>query len=355
MDSGVFKRRRQAVYCHRVEMEGCVLVLVGSALARSSYTLALDRGARRCQKLPNYGTRNYPTRCQTVPDGARRCQKLPFLLAKYCGVDCQRAHRKQHKKACKQRASELNDEQLYSQGHERPEGDFCPICTLPIPLPMHDHSGLYLCCMKRICSGCFVAAGKRGMLDCPFCRTPMKDDDADNLAMIMSRVAKKHPQAINHLGHKYCHGRLGLQKDMRKGVELYTEAAELGSIEALCHLGYAHVTGCGVEQDKAKGIHFWRKAAMRGHVLARHNLGIAEAQEGNSNSAVRHLLISAKMGSIESVEKIKKMVRGGVATKEQYTEALKGYQDAAEEMKSPEREEVKSFSVARFSIKSKKQ
>ena len=46
------------------------------------------------------------------------------------------AHRKQHKKECKKRAAELKDEQLYSQGHERPEGNFCPICTLPIPLPM---------------------------------------------------------------------------------------------------------------------------------------------------------------------------------------------------------------------------
>ena len=27
-------------------------------------------------------------------------------LVKYCGVDCQKTHRKQHKKACKQRAAE---------------------------------------------------------------------------------------------------------------------------------------------------------------------------------------------------------------------------------------------------------
>ena len=62
------------------------------------------------------------------------------LLVKYCGVDCQRAHRTRHKKACKRRAAELKDEQLYCQGHERPEGDFCPICTMPIPLPMDRHS-----------------------------------------------------------------------------------------------------------------------------------------------------------------------------------------------------------------------
>ena len=35
-------------------------------------------------------------------------------LVKYCGVDCQKIHRKQHKKACKKRAAELKDEKLYS-------------------------------------------------------------------------------------------------------------------------------------------------------------------------------------------------------------------------------------------------
>ena len=42
-------------------------------------------------------------------------------LVKYCGVECQKAHRKQHKKACKARVAELKDEQLYSQGQERPD------------------------------------------------------------------------------------------------------------------------------------------------------------------------------------------------------------------------------------------
>ena len=102
-------------------------------------------------------------------------------LVKYCGVDCQRAHRKQHKKACKKRAAELKDEQLYSQGLERPEGDFCPICTLPIQLPMDKHSLFNCCCMKRVCNGCAVTAQKRGMSDCPFCRRPYPDNDAGAL------------------------------------------------------------------------------------------------------------------------------------------------------------------------------
>ncbi|EJK44256.1 hypothetical protein THAOC_37223, partial [Thalassiosira oceanica] len=262
-------------------------------------------------------------------------------LVKYCGVDCQRAHRKQHKKACKQRAAELKDEQLYSQGRERPERDFCPICTLPIPLPMKENSGLNPCCMKQICNGCSVAAKKRGMFDCAFCRTPFPKNDVDSLAMIQARVGKKDPEAINFLGEQYFFGQLGLQRDTQKGVELYTEAEELGSINALFNLGNAYRLGEGVQKDKAKAIHFYKTAAMQGHVLARHNLGCNEAHKGNHHRAVRHFLISVKMGYENSIKAIKEMFMEGVATKEQYAEALKGYQDALEETKSHDRDEAK--------------
>ncbi|EJK57846.1 hypothetical protein THAOC_22072 [Thalassiosira oceanica] len=262
-------------------------------------------------------------------------------LVKYCGVDCQRAHRKQHKKACKQRASELKDEKLYSQGHERPERDFCPICTLPIPLPMGEHSMINVCCMQRICNGCNWAAQKRGMYDCAFCRAPISKNDADTLAMIQARVAKKDPEAIENLGQKYFFGELGLEKDMRKAVELFTKAAELGSIQALFGLGDSYDVGNGVEQDKAKAYAFYEKAAMQGHVQGRHNLGHIEAEKGNPDRAVRHWLISANMGEKASVENIKRAFTRGLATKAQYAEALKGYQDAVEEMKSHDRNEAK--------------
>ncbi|EJK73043.1 hypothetical protein THAOC_05361 [Thalassiosira oceanica] len=269
----------------------------------------------------------------------KNCTACRFV--KYCGVDCQRAHRKQHKKACRRRVAELKDEQLYSQGRERPEGDFCSICTLPIPLPMSDLSVVNACCMKRICKGCSVAAQLRGMDDCPFCRTPFPDTDADVLAMIQARVAKKDPAAINYLGEKYFHGRLGLQKDMQRVIELYNEAAELGSTNALFNFGNLYYLGDGVEKNTAKGVEFYEKAAMRGHVVSRHNLGISEVQKGNYDRAVRHLLISAKMGFKDSLETMKQLFMTGQATKAQYAEALKGYQDAVEEMKSHDRDEAK--------------
>ena len=249
-------------------------------------------------------------------------------LVKYCGVDCQKAHRMQHKKACKQRAAEIKDKHLYSQGHERPEGHFCPICTLPIPLSLGEHSIFNTCCMKLICDGCDFAAKKRGMNDCPFCRTPNPDNHADRLAMLRARVDKKDPVAISTLGDQYYGGLLGLQRNVREAIKLWEEAAELGSIEALHNLGVVYDCGNRVQEDNVQGIQLWTKAAMRGHVESRHNLGCSEAKKGNYNRAKNHFLISAKMGHKRSLEMIKKMFIGWIATKEEYAQALRGYQDA---------------------------
>ena len=82
---------------------------------------------------------------------------------------------------------------------------------------------------------------------------------------------------------------------------------------------------------------------MQGHVQSRNNLGFFEVNKGNYDRAVKHLLISAKMGYKTSVETIKEMFVEGLATKEQYGEALRGFQDAEEEMKSHDRDEAKKL------------
>ena len=130
---------------------------------------------------------------------------------------------------------------------------------------------------------------------------------------------------------------------MQRAVELWTEAAELGSVEALVRLGDSYRLGNGVQEGEAKATEFYQKAAMRGHAESRYNLGVIEAQKGNNDRAVRHWLISAKMGDKGSLEMTKKAFMAVYATKEQYAEALKGYQDAVAEMKSHDRDEAKKL------------
>ena len=179
------------------------------------------------------------------------------------------------------------------------------------------------------------------MFDCAFCRTPTPDNDAGKLALVHARVEKKDPDAIHFLGERYFFGGLGLQKDMRKAVKLWEEAAELGSVDALFNLGVSYGTGDGVQKDEAKASEYYKKAAMQGHVESRHNLGNHEGRRKNYDRALRHWLTSAKMGHKGSLETIKIAFKAEFATKEQYAEALKGYQDAVEEMKSHVRDEAK--------------
>ncbi|EJK72483.1 hypothetical protein THAOC_05983, partial [Thalassiosira oceanica] len=240
-------------------------------------------------------------------------------------------------------------QRLMASGHERPEGDACPICFDLLELPMNGHSMVKACCMKKVCNGCILVARQRGMGDnCPFCRTAVTADDLSLLAMIQKRVDKGDADAINHLGHQYYFGELGLAKDFSRAIELYTEAAELGSLDAHFRLGHTYYYGDGIEEDEPRGIHHWQEAALKGDVLSRHKLGVVEYDNGNYELAVQHWMISAKMGYDKSLNHIKVMFKESHATKAQYAEALLGFRDAAEDMKSPQREEAKRRGVSQI-------
>ncbi|EJK56391.1 hypothetical protein THAOC_23725, partial [Thalassiosira oceanica] len=118
-------------------------------------------------------------------------------------------------------------------------------------------------------------------------RTAIPDNYASTLAMIQKRVHKKDAGAINHLAEHYYHGELGLSKDVPRAIELWTEAAELGSLDAHFQLGLVYFKGVGFEEDKPRGIQYWQQAAMEGHVECRHNLGATEQENGNYELAVQ--------------------------------------------------------------------
>ncbi|EJK78060.1 hypothetical protein THAOC_00063, partial [Thalassiosira oceanica] len=211
-------------------------------------------------------------------------------------------------------------ERLLDEGHERWEGERCPICFLFIGLPVGEHAKMYACCMKMVCKGCVLAAQLRGLRGCPFCRAPPTriDDHASQLAMIQKRVDKGDTAAINQLGGEYIHGRLGLSKNVTRAIELWTDSAKLGSVEAHYVLGHIYCSGELVEEDISRGVQHWQKAAMKGHALSRYKLGVAECiTQGNCKLAVRHWMISTKMGDEGSLNEIRRMFMRGHATKAQ--------------------------------------
>ena len=84
---------------------------------------------------------------------------------------------------------------------------------------------------------------------------------------------------------------------------------------------------------------------MKGHAHSRHNLWAIGYNKENYEVALQHLMISARVGFKTSLDCIKEMFKDGHATKAQYAEALRGYQHAVQEMKSPQREEAKTLGM----------
>ena len=158
--------------------------------------------------------------------------------------------------------------------------------------------------------------------------------------MIQKRADAGDPKAIFHLGNAYRFGRYLVEKDMTKAFELYERAAELGSKEAHYNLGYLYNKGTDVQKDMAKAIRHYEVAAMLSDVQARNNLGCEEEIAGNYDIALQHWKIAAKMGDQNALDAVKKMFMGGLVTKADYATALRGYQSAVEEMRSPDRDEA---------------
>jgi len=77
---------------------------------------------------------------------------------------------------------------------------------------------------------------------------------------------------------------------------------------------------------------------MKGSIYARHNVGGLEAEAGNNERAMKHLILSARAGYEESLDGIKQGYRLGLVSKHDYADVPRAYQKSQDEMKSKERD-----------------
>ena len=259
------------------------------------------------------------------------------FLVKYCGVTCQKAHRKQHKRVCKKRVAELRDELLFKQPESNHLWD-CPICCLPLPIDMNK-SFMMACCCKVICSGCYYAnlvreQEARLARSCLFCREPVIRTEEEANKRNMKRVEANDPFAMCKEGVEQ--SRKG---NYSRAFEYYTKAAELGDVEAHYCLSLLYRDGLGVEQDSTKEIHHLEEAAIGGHPDARYNLGANEWNNNrNTDRAVKHWIIAATQGHDGAIKMLMKVFKQGFVEKDVLAATLRAQQTAAEATKSPQRE-----------------
>jgi TPR repeat protein len=154
------------------------------------------------------------------------------------------------------------------------------------------------------------------------------------VADMKKRAEANDAGAINELGNCYHHGRVGLQQDHTKAMDLYARAAELGLGKAHNHLG--NIYDLGGDLKKAK-FHF-EAAAMAGHEIARYNLGLLEAQSGNMEQAVKHWTIAASAGNFTPMHNLLLAFKRGFVSRESIDSTLIAYNNACAEMRSDTRD-----------------
>jgi hypothetical protein len=260
-------------------------------------------------------------------------------IVKYCSDDCQVNHREQHEEECKKRMTELRGKNLFTLPNESHWGE-CPICCLPLPIDP-SKSKLMACCFKRICNGCCYANAKReiraGLQQrCSFCREPLQKSKQEMDKYCMKRIKKHDPVAMTNMGAtSYDEG------DYENALKYWTRAAELG--DAIAHFNLSCMYRDGrerfcVDKDKEKEVYHLEEAAMKGHPAARHNLGTVEAKNGSLHRARKHWIIGSNLGMHESLNALRQLYADGLASKEDFADALRAYQTAVNAAKSEDRE-----------------
>ena len=271
----------------------------------------------------------------------KRCTACKMV--KYCSRDCQVAHRPKHKKECKRRAAELFDEELFK---DPPDGPECPICMLPLPFDLTS-SQFYACCGKIICPGCVHAEFKEDIRNgkrredcrvCAFCRASPTTTDEAEVDRLQKCVERNDAKSMEQLAIYYLEGKMGLQKDSEKAMELFQRAGEHGSATAYGRLG--NIYNEGIYEDIKKAKYYWERGAIGGCTESRLHLAISEGRNGNNIRAFKHFLICAKAGSKASLDGVKLGFQHGIITKDEYTEALRAYQKQHDDRKSALRDEA---------------
>ena len=178
-------------------------------------------------------------------------------LVKYCSVECQKNHRKQHKKECKQRMAKIREDGFFTQPDESHLGE-CPLCCLPLSNDENKRA-LYTCCSKLICEGCCYANILREeelsqYPKCPYCREPLPSGgNEQHEKNYTKRIKANDPIALRQVGEKLYH-----EGDFEGSIQYLTKAAQLGDMDAHFNISIMYGEEHGIEKDLKESPSFGR-------------------------------------------------------------------------------------------------
>ena len=177
-------------------------------------------------------------------------------------------------------------------------------------------------------------------IKCPFCRIPTPTSENELVKRYEKRVELGDSNAMFDMGGFYEEGNRGFTQDYTKALELWHRAGELGNAQALQSIGYCYFHGEGVERNEKIALRYWGKAAIKGDYHSRRSLGIEEMKACKMSRAKKHYMIAAKDGNEKAVMNVLRLYSQELATKEEYENALRSYEEYVKEIKTSQRDDA---------------
>ena len=138
-------------------------------------------------------------------------------------------------------------------------------------------------------------------------------DDYSHVEMynVLKRASDMvHLESISHLGDCYFFG-LGVERDRKKGIELYLKATERGFLSACFSAGNELMFGKNIEPDYPKAYTYLKKAADDDDDRAINSLGIMYLYcyqvKQNRKKTMKLFKKAAKLGNEQAVLNIAKL------------------------------------------------
>lgn len=115
-----------------------------------------------------------------------------------------------------------------------------------------------------------------------------------------------------YMGMALCYRRgIYVKKDLKKAIELYNFAAELGESEAYACLGALYLANDGIPVNEVEAAKWFLRGVQLGNTTSQHYLGImyfnGQGVPKNQTEGVRLLQLAAKKGHIDSIMALKKL------------------------------------------------
>jgi TPR repeat protein len=193
---------------------------------------------------------------------------------------------------------------------------------------------------------------KSGTIEkCPFCTSDHGGKtDKEGVEEMMKRVEANDAGSMSFLGSYYhLGGKGGFQQDSAKAMELWKQAAELGSSVSHFYLGNEYYASSGAhcklggvyyrqEGDMKKAKFHFGAAGMAGHEDARFNIGTMEHNSGNPKRALKHWMIAASAGEYRSMHQLLVAFKQGLVSTDAIDATLTAYNNSCAEMRSEARD-----------------